>query len=191
LIAGFIFKCKFILVLPSTKCVSSYVSLQNLLQTYMVESYIIDEVTEELSASEKALEHTLEMMNQQQTVLLAYLFSENFEAFQESEREFILFLSSVIWKSVFRVWGSQDAVTELQIELAEEANWGLLQATSAKKFRERLTVFFKDSPEKEDLLAFVEDALLEDDDSPITEEGREPIFVSLKTIIDCLLAPHS
>lgn len=157
----------------------------------MVETYIIDEVTEELSASEKALEHTLDMMNQQQAVLLAYLFSENFEAFEENEREFILFLSSVIWKSIFRVWGSQDPITEVQIELAEEANWALIQSAKGQNFRDRLNVFFEENPAKEDLLAFVEDALLEDEDSPVTEEGREPIFVSLKTIIDCLLSPHS
>ncbi|MEO0876376.1 MAG: hypothetical protein AAFY48_17390, partial [Bacteroidota bacterium] len=47
--------------------------------------------------------------------------------------------------------------------------------------------FFKQHPAEEELLALVEDAILDDDESPVTNEGREPIFVSLKSIIDCLL----
>lgn len=156
----------------------------------MVEAYIIDEVTEELSASEKAFEHTLDLMSQQQPVLLGYLFSESFEAFEEPEREFLLFLSSVIWKSAFRVWGSQNEITETQIEHAEERNWTILKLAEGRDFQERLNTFFDDHPEKEDLLSFVEDALLEDDESPVTAEGREPLFVSLKTVIDCLLESH-
>ena len=108
----------------------------------MVEAFIIDEVTEELSASEKALEHTLDLMNQEQPVLLAYLFSENFEVFTEREREFLLFLSCVIWKSVFRTYGSQATVTETHLSVAEDHNWGLLEDNTARQFRERMTVFF-------------------------------------------------
>jgi hypothetical protein len=156
----------------------------------MVEAFIIDEVTEELSASEKALEHTLERMNQEQPMLLAYLFSENFEAFTESEREFLLFLTSVIWKSVFRVWGSQSEITESLLAEAEERNWDLLQSVSARDFRERVTIFFDQYPAEEELLAFVEDAIIDDEESPVTVEGREPLFISLKSIIDCLVLPH-
>jgi len=48
-----------------------------------------------------------------------------------------------------------------------------------------LDIFFKDYPQ-EDLLAFAEDALTEDDDSPVTAEGREPMMVFLKTAIDVM-----
>lgn len=156
----------------------------------MVEAFIIDEVTEELSASEKALEHTLDLMNQEQPVLLAYLFSENFEVFTEREREFLLFLSCVIWKSIFRVFGSQAVVTETHLSTAEDHNWEMLQGVTARQFRERLTVFFEEHPAEEELLAFIEDAILDDEESPVTKEGREPIFVSLKSIVDCLLLPN-
>ena len=40
----------------------------------MVEAFIIDEVTEELSASGKAIEHTLELMNEHQPGNYDYLF---------------------------------------------------------------------------------------------------------------------
>ena len=39
---------------------------------------------------------------------------------------------------------------------------------------------------QEDLLAFVEDNLVEDEDSVVTKEGREPMFVALKSVIDVL-----
>jgi hypothetical protein len=156
----------------------------------MVEAFIIDETTEELSASEKALEHTLDLMNREQPILLAYLFSENFEAFTERERELLLFLTSVIWKSVFRVWGSQSEITETQLAGAEERNWALLQDVKERQFRDRVTVLFEDHPEEEELLAFVEDAVAEDDGSPVSNEGREPLFVTLKSIIDCLVLPN-
>lgn len=157
---------------------------------YMIEAFIIDEVTEELSASAKAVEKTLDMMNEQQPVLLAYLFSETFEVFTEQEREFILFLVCVIWKSIFRVFGPQDIVRETHLSAAEDTNWGLLQEVKDNRFRERLDIFFKQHPEEEELLAFVEDAILDDEESPVTNEGREPIFVSLKSIVDCLLLPN-
>ncbi len=156
----------------------------------MIEAFIIDEVTEELSASEKAVEKTLDMMNEQQPILLAYLFSESFEVFTEQEREFILFLVCVIWKSIFRVFGPQEIVRETHLSAADDANWGLLNEVEGHRFRERLDVFFKQHPEEEELLAFIEDAILDDDESPVTNEGREPIFVSLKSIVDCLLLPN-
>lgn len=156
----------------------------------MIEAFIIDEVTEELSASAKAVEHTLDLMNEHQPVLLGYLFSETFEVFTEKEREFILFLVCVIWKSIFRVFGPQEVINETNISAAEDHNWGMLQDVKSHRFRERLDVLFADHPEEEELLAFVEDAILDDEESPVTTEGREPIFVSMKSLIDCLFLPN-
>ena len=63
---------------------------------------------------------------------------------------------------------------------------GFLETVKSNNSRDRMTVFFDDS-DQEDLLAFVEDALVEDDeDSVVTKEGREPIFVALKTVIDII-----
>ena len=156
----------------------------------MIEAYIIDEVTEELSASEKAFEHAVELINQQQPTLLSYLFSESFEAFTQAERAYLLFLAAVLWKSIFRVWGPQDPITDSDLSLAEDRNWGLLQSVKAKGFRERMNVFFDDLAAEEEALAFIEDALLDDEESPVTSEGREPLFVTLKSIVDCLVGPH-
>jgi len=76
-------------------------------------------------------------------------------------------------------------ITEEALSIAEETNWGKMQEVSAKKFRERLDVFFS-STSQEDLLAFIEDALLDEEEGILSKEGREPIFIILKSIIDAL-----
>ena len=58
---------------------------------------------------------------------------------------------------------------------------------TAKRFRDRMDIFFENYSQ-EDLLAFVEDNLVEDEDSLVTKEGREPMFVALKSVIDILTA---
>ena len=64
----------------------------------------------------------------------------------------------------------------------------MLENNTAKKFRDRLDPFFENT-QQEDLVAFAEDAVTEDLDDPeslVTKEGREPIFVALATMIDVL-----
>jgi hypothetical protein len=145
----------------------------------------IDKAAERLNEEEGAYETAVEDLRRQQPVLLSYLFSENFEAFTAREQEFLLYLALVIFRAAEQERGLLPAVTERQLSEVEEHNWGLLQGVSSSRFHERLDVFFQDSPQ-EDLLAFVEDALSDDSDDIVTKEGREAMFVSLKSIIDCL-----
>jgi len=79
-------------------------------------------------------------------------------------------------------------VSEEQIGEAEEANYAILEASTSQKFRDRLNDFFEGSPQ-EDLLAFAEEAVLEDEDEAdalVSKEAREPIFVAVKTLVDVL-----
>jgi len=46
-----------------------------------------------------------------------------------------------------------------------------------------MDIFFKNYFQ-EDLLAFVEDSLIEEEEGLVTKVGREPMFVALKSIID-------
>jgi hypothetical protein len=72
-----------------------------------------------------------------------------------------------------------------QIDAAEELNWEKINASEGKKFKQRIDSLFEGFSQ-EDLLAFVEDALEADDLPIVTNEGREPMFIILKTIIDVL-----
>ena len=143
----------------------------------------IDEVAE--SIGDDNIEEIIEDFSEAQPAILAYIFTEDMELLSESEREYLLGLVIIIWKAIEKQEGEIDEVESKQLEEAEERNWALLEKTSAKKFRDRMDVFFKGYPQ-EDLLAFAEDALVEDEDSPVTSEGREPMMVVLKTIIDVL-----
>ena len=143
----------------------------------------IDGVVEALESVD--FEQEVERFGKRQPALMSYIFSEDFELLTQAEREYMLYLMLVVWQSVEKTKGSLNMINKKDLEAAEERNWELLDTIEDNRFRERMTVFFDDS-EQEDLLAFVEDALVEDDDSTVTKEGREPIFVALKSVIDIL-----
>ena len=150
-----------------------------------VSETIIDAVVEQLESANFEIE--TEIFGKRQPALLGYVFSEDFELLTHEERDFMLYLLIVIWKSVEKVKGELPPTPADLLEEAEEHNWEILDKVNEKRFRDRMTVFFDDS-DQEDLLAFIEDALVEDDeDSVVTKEGREPIFVALKTVVDVIV----
>lgn len=152
----------------------------------LVSENIVDQIVERFDDSEAAYEKAIEDFEKTQPILLSYLFSEDFEAFTPDEKEFMLMLSTIIYTAVKEENGDIPIVDEKAIADAEESNWAKLEDLNSKRFNERLDVFFQDY-DQEDLLAFVEDALAEDEEDPIvTKEAREPMFVTLKTVIDCL-----
>lgn len=126
-----------------------------------------------------------------QPVLVAYLFDdENFHLLTDDEKGFLQYLALIAWSAVVKTAGDVAAVSEEAIGEAEEKNYAVLEQSTAKKFRDRLDPFFDNYPQ-EDLLAFAEEAVLEDEDDPdtlVSKEGREPIFIAMKTIIDVLTA---
>jgi hypothetical protein len=153
----------------------------------MIPESVIDQVVDKYGESESALEEALATLEARQPMLYAYLLSEEFEAFTEEERDYLLFLAIVVWQSAEAHLGPRPEVTEEQLNEAEERNWDALGDIQQTRFRERVSFFF-DGYAEEDLLAFVEDALIEDEETPVTKEGREALFVSLKSVIDVLTA---
>lgn len=152
-----------------------------------IDEVTIDRAADALSSDEALHAATLQQLQEEQGVVLAYLFTENTELLNQQEREYLLYLVLVIWRASQQLQKTFAEITAEDLSIAEEHNWEKLEAVTAKRFRERLDGFFADTPQ-EDLLAFVEDALVEEEDGFVTKEGREPIFIILKTIIDCLHA---
>lgn len=149
---------------------------------------IIDRVVERFDDSDAAYEKAVTALEEEQPVLMGYLFSEEFEAFTQDEREYLLMLAIITWTSVKETGDEVPEITEQALAEAEEQNWAKLEGVPSKHFNDRLDVFF-DGYAQEDLLAFLEDALAEDEeDSIVTKEAREPIFVTLKSVVDCLTA---
>ncbi|MBX2872160.1 MAG: hypothetical protein KTR30_08670 [Saprospiraceae bacterium] len=148
---------------------------------------IIDEVALSLEGSAGAYEEAVELLREEQPVILAYLFNEELKIFTQGEKEYMLYLILVIWKAIKASNPDEVPATSANSFTAkEEKNWEILQAQKKRTFRDKLDVFFDQYPQ-EDLLAFVEDALVEDeeDESVVTKEGREAVFVILKTVVDC------
>jgi len=151
-----------------------------------VSEQVIDSITEQLDGSPNIYEAAIEELREEQPAILAYLFNEELKVLTLKEKEYLLYLILVIWKSIGVVAEesigkvSPDAFTQ-----REEENWNIIDSQKKKHFRDKLDVFFEGYPQ-EDLLAFVEDALVEEEeDDMVTKEGREALFVILKTVLDC------
>ena len=154
-----------------------------------VSEKVIDATIDALEAySDDQYEKEMELFAEAQPVIFAWLFSEEFELLNADEKGYLQYLSLIAWKSTIEVNGPLEAVSEQEIGEAEELNYEILEASTAKKFRDRLDPFFENTAQ-EDLLAFAEEAVLESEDDPeslVSKEGREPIFIALKTIVDVL-----
>jgi len=147
----------------------------------------IDNVIGTLNISEKKFETILAEFKTAQPAILGYLFSDTFDLLTTYEKENFLFISLVIWKSISNASNEKlPIIGGNQIETTEDLNWGKIENIKAKNFQERVTYLFENYPQ-EDLLAFVEDFLVDDEDNEITKEGRMYIFVAAKTIIDCFV----
>lgn len=155
-----------------------------------VSEKIIDATIAELDdLGDERYEHRMAAFAESQPVLTSYLFNEeNFHLLTEEEQGFMHYLALIAWESIIKVNGPLETVSEEQIGEAEEKNYEVLENSTAKNFRDRLNPFFDGTPQ-EDLIAFVEEALMEEENDPeslVTKDGREPIFIALKTLIDVL-----
>lgn len=159
---------------------------------YLSNSTMIAEATIEriLNRLEgEAEEYALELQDfaHSQPALMTYLTDEDNEAFTETERELLLFGALVVYQSVTDERTEPTGIETAAISKAEEANYALI-GTVKGSFRDRITPFFEQSPEEE-LLAFIEDLLIADEEEDgITKEAREPLFITLKTLVDVLTA---
>jgi hypothetical protein len=144
---------------------------------------IIDRVAEEIGGSEEAFKEATIDLSMEQPNIAAYIFSDNFDLFTAAEKQYFLFLVLVVFKSIKDEVENLPRTTAEDLGKIEEKNWQLINEVTSKQFRDRLNVFFENTPQ-EDLLAFVEDSLLEEEEELVTKVGREPMFIALKSIID-------
>jgi len=144
----------------------------------------IDRIAQELETSEDAFARSMEDLQTQHPVIFSYLLTENFEVLAATEKDYMFFLLAILWGAIKNEPPAGTPIRGKALGEAEERNWALIQGSKAKNFQERLNVFFENYPQ-EDLLAFVEDALADEEDGLLTREGREPIFITLKSILDC------
>ncbi len=159
----------------------------------LVSEEVIDSVLDELEEySDEQYERQMEAFSQAQPYLFAYLFSDdNFHLLTEDEKGYIQYLGLVVWLAVTRVNGHVPIVDSEQIGQAEERNYERLETATARRFEERLDAFLEDADQEEALLLFAAEAVTDDEESGealvVTPEGRETVFVAVKTVIDTLI----
>ena len=153
----------------------------------MIAEATIDRTLDRLENAGDDYEVQIQDFADDQPELMDYLTNEDAEAFTETERELLLFAALVVYQSIDDERSGLRTATGDQIATAEERNYAVLSAARGGSLRDRLTPFFEQSGEEE-LLAFIEDLTLsEDEESSISNEAREPFFVTLKTVMDVLI----
>lgn len=112
-----------------------------------------------------------------------YLNSESFKGLSTPEHQLSHFISSVIFHTVA---ASEAELPDFEIDSfqnLEEQNWA--ERESHKNWAAAKDAFF-DNYKEEDLLAFVED-MLADEEGELTDLAKEVIFITAKSYVDFLL----
>ncbi len=152
----------------------------------MIPEKIIEAAAESLgSQNEAGYEKYILEFKKKQPIVLGYLFSDNLKLLTDEERNLLLYIVMVIRKSYLKVNDGQEprAINVDDISEAEEKNWSKIEDISNSDFRTKLDLFFENTPQ-EDLLAFIEDWLSDDEEEIVTKAAREYIFITAKTIVD-------
>jgi len=109
-----------------------------------------------------------------------YLASEIYSSLRKDEQQVLNFSLSVIYNCCDPEEDKFDIDSYLDLE---DHNWSLRDKD--RSLNDTMDAFFKNYSE-EDLLAFVEDILVEDDDQELTTVGKEIILICSKSLIDLL-----
>ncbi len=152
---------------------------------FIAEKYI-DAAAESIGvATEEGQVKLIKDLEEKQPIITAYLFSEGLSLLTDEERNMLLYMILVIRKAYLKTHDGKDPepVSEEELGTAEEKNWTAFNESSAKTFRERLDIFFENTPQ-EDLLAFIEDVLMDEEEEWVTQAGRDYIFITAKTVVD-------
>lgn len=142
--------------------------------------------------SEEQIESTIESISTDNTIfaqdhiypdLWEYLELETLPQLIEEERPVLVFCVSVVSQSI-----KDHLQTDFEFDIdeyisAEENNWA--KRDKSKRWEESLNEFFAETQE-EDLLAFLEDMLVDDEDQKISIAGKEIIFISAKSLVDLI-----
>lgn len=146
---------------------------------------VINQVLDELSEDDAVIEHFMKEFAEAQPFLLSFLLSEGFEVLDAQEKSLLFYLAMVMYFSVLKVYPEIDIVELVSIQAIDEENWTTVDQARYKTMKEIADHFFNGF-KQEDLLAFVEDALMEDEEYSLSNIGRNVIFVSMKSMIDAL-----
>lgn len=151
----------------------------------MIQEATIERVLGRLESGMDDFQQEISDFAEAQPHLMAFIANEENEAYNEAERELLIFGTLVIYQSINDERFEPPVAQPEQIEKAETKNYEVVNAIKGN-FRAKLDPFFA-STQEEELLAFAEDLVSADpEEGGITKEAREPLFLTLKTVVDVL-----
>jgi hypothetical protein len=136
---------------------------------------------------ETEVDAMIDALSQEQPVLFAYLMEIGGDDFNEDERELLLFLGVLIWKSM-TASGEVAELNEQTLEQVKTENMKMLEYLSDESeaaFRMVAGQMMKDYRQPE-LLRSVLEWIADEEDSAVRPENRGMMMMFLKIIIDCL-----
>ncbi len=143
---------------------------------------IIDNVLTDFEQNPQSKEDAFLAFAEWHLPVVQFVESENFKLLKEEEFDQLMFLLLVCFQSISSVEEHIEIPPDL-IDKKEEINWQVYNESKDKGFKAIVNMYFEGYPQ-EDLLAFIEDALIEDEESELSQVGREIIFITCKTYID-------
>ncbi len=112
-----------------------------------------------------------------------YLQTELFSTLELEERLSLLFINTVIYSAFILSKNSSPVFDMNDFQNHDESNWKLREQYNS--WEDTLDAFF-DNYKQEDLLAFVEDCLVEHESEELNPAVREILFITSKSYIDTI-----
>ncbi len=126
---------------------------------------------------------------QEQPYILSYLMAVDEEHLNDDEREFLMFLGTVVWRIMSQSKSPLPKVTANNIFDAEDNNFNMIRNYHEEHEPDYSQAILRmlQSYNQGELLNFVVNVLLEDDEEAnIRENNLAVMMIYLKTVIDCL-----
>lgn len=139
-----------------------------------------------MSASQ--IPELIQQMQRQQPVILVYLMASGGDTLNGEERELLLYLGVVVWQIMLQGDIQPPQVSEETLAEAETSNTKMLEylgGESESNFIETTKVILNNYAQPE-VLRYVTEVLMEDDEDLVREDNKGMICIFLKTVIDCL-----
>ena len=143
---------------------------------------------------EEALEELIDQASEEQPFMLAYLMATGEAEFNASEQELLLYIGVVVWQIMREEHADMRALTEEDLDTAEETNRQLIEYLEGEPEHELFetveTVIggYNQGP----LLRFVIETVMDEDEEafddmePVRDEMKGMLIFYLKILIDCL-----
>ena len=151
----------------------------------MIQIHELENQIKKLEEQALLFEEEVEHWTQWQPQLASYILSDDFSLLSETEREILLFGSTVLFSLASQKDKAANPISEDVIGELDEANWTWIEEAEGRHLSEKMDGWFTSYPEPE-LLAFIEDLCLDEEQEDISPSGGEMMVVALKTVADAL-----